>query len=115
MSRTTRSEDNKQRLENLPEAFAPTLVEIERTLAALRTIEGNFKEDLLQSLANAASVVQHQLKETVAAAEQAARKQTHAELRAKYANELEVAMTEKSLTEQQLHNAGVKFEEQKKI
>src|SRR5215471_16914185 len=115
MSRTTRSEDNKQRLENLPEAFAPTLVEIERMLAALRTIEGNFKEDLLRSLANAASVVELQLQETVAAAEEAARKQTHAELRTRYANELELALTEKSLTERQLHNAGVKFEEQKKV
>jgi len=70
LARPIRPEDNK-RVENLPEAFTPALVEIERTLAALRAIEGNFKEDLLRSLANAASVVEGQLKKTVAAAEEA--------------------------------------------
>src|SRR5580693_1990808 len=113
MPTTTPPEDDKRRFENLPESFASALVEIERTVAALRTIEGNFKADLLRSLADVALAVEDQLKEAVTAAREAVRKQTQAELRAKYIKELELALTEKTLVERQLQIATKRFEEQK--
>src|SRR6516165_10484886 len=108
-----RPEDDKSRLERLPETFTPAAVEIDRMLAALRSLEGNFKYSFLRSLTDIAIAMERQLKDTVAAAEEAVRKQTHTELRAKYAKELELALTEKTVIERQLQTTGKEFEGQK--
>src|SRR6516164_2141731 len=109
---STRPEDDKSRLERLPETFTPAAVEIDRMLAALRSLEGNFKDSFFRSLTNISIALERQLKDTVAAAEEAVRKQTHTELRAKYAKELEVALTEKAFIERQLQTAAKDFETQ---
>ena len=114
MPTTTSSQDDKRRSENLPETFTPATVEIDRMLAALRTLEGDFKASFLRSLTDIAVAMERQLKDTVAAAEEAARKQTQAELRLKYAKELEQGLTEKTLIERDLQTATKEFEDQKK-
>jgi hypothetical protein len=83
MKTSTRPDDDKSRLEDLPASFTPAAVEIDRMLTALRSLEGDFKESFLRSLTDIAAAIERQLKDTVAAAEEA-RKQTQAELRAKY-------------------------------
>ena len=86
MKTSIRPDDDKSRLD-LPESLTPAAVEIDRMLAALRSLEGDFKESFLRSLTDVAAALERQLKDAVAAAEEAVRKQTHAELRAKYGQE----------------------------
>src|SRR5262245_57294660 len=106
-------EDEKTRMENLPETFASLRTQIERMLTELQTLESHFKKDFQQSLANVAVAVEEQLKEAVSAAEQVVRKQTLNELRAKYIREVELAITEKGLIERRLQVSTKQFDEQK--
>ena len=99
-------QDDKERLENLPETFAPVRTEMERMLSELQTLETHFRENLQQSLSTVALAVEEQLKEAVSAAEQVVRKQVMADLRAKYGRELELALTEKGMIEARLQKAG---------
>ncbi|HYR42328.1 MAG TPA: hypothetical protein VER98_04865, partial [Terriglobia bacterium] len=106
-------EDDKGRLEDLPETFASVRVEIERVLTELHTLEAHFKEGFQQSLVAAALAVEDQLKEAVSAAEQMVGKQTLEGLRAKYVKELELALTEKAMIERRFQTATKKFEDEK--
>ena len=74
MPTSTRPEDDKVRLENVPDTFAHVRLEIERMLTDLRSVETHFKDNFQQSLAAAALAVEDQLKEAVSAAEQIVRR-----------------------------------------
>src|SRR5262245_53842157 len=98
-------EDDKSRSGNLPDTLANVRAEIDRMLVDLHGLETRFQQNLQQSLAAVAQVVEEQVKQAVATAEQAARKQVQADLRMKYGKELELAVTEKSLMERRLQVA----------
>src|SRR5690348_10811615 len=107
------TKDEKGRLETLPETFASLSAEIERMSTDLQSLEIDFKRRLQKALADAALAADGNLKQAVAAAEEAARKHILAELRAKYIRELELALTEKALVERQFRAAAEQFDQQK--
>src|SRR4051812_4688383 len=90
---------DQSRLESLAAGFAALSSQIERMSAELRELGAGIDRQVQNSLSDAAAASDAHLQETVAAAEQAARKKVLTELRAKYLKELETAFSEKSQVE----------------